>query len=83
MVLIEVNGKQHHFSESNLRWMLGTGWIFYLISLVGTFIYYKNHPSFSDIREAFIVKYQYLKDKFRVFYLQRSSSRRAKSSVSV
>ena len=56
MILIEVNGKQHHFSEENLRWMIGTGWIFYLTSLIGTYIYYKIHPSFTDIREAFIVK---------------------------
>ena len=56
MVLIEVNGKQHHFSENNLRWMVGTGWIFYFTSLVGTFVYYKMHPSFSDIRKAFILK---------------------------
>ena len=55
MILIDVNGKPHHFSEKNLRWMIGTGWIFYLTSLIGTVSYYKIHPSFSDIREAIIV----------------------------
>lgn len=49
MVLVDVYGKEFTFAIANLRWMIVTGWIFYLISLISTYIYYKIHPSYCNL----------------------------------
>ena len=49
MVLVDVYGKEFKFSITNLRWMIVTGWIFYLLSLISTYIYYKIHPSYCNL----------------------------------
>ena len=49
MVLVDVYGKEFTFSIANMRWMVATGWIFYLISLIATYIYYKIHPSYCNL----------------------------------
>ena len=46
--LVDVYGKQFTLSIANMRWMIATGWIFYLFSLIATYIYYKIHPSYCN-----------------------------------
>ena len=49
IVLVDVYGKQFTFSITNMRWMITTGWISYLFSLIATYIYYKIHPSYCNL----------------------------------
>ena len=49
MMLIDVTGKEHPISKYNTGWILGAGWIFFGVSFGLQCIFYKIHPSATDI----------------------------------
>ena len=49
MMLIDVFGKAHPISKHNTVWILGAGWIFFVVSFGFNCIFYKIHPSATDI----------------------------------
>ena len=49
MALIDVTGKAHPISKRSTHWILVAGWIFFVVSFVFHFIFYKIHPSGTDI----------------------------------
>ena len=49
MMLIDVTGKEHPISKYNTGWILGAGWIFFGVSFGFHCIFYKIHPSATDI----------------------------------
>ena len=49
MKLIDVTGKAHSISKRSTRLILVAGWIFFVVSFGLHFIFYKIHPSGTDI----------------------------------
>ena len=49
MTLIDVTGKAHPISKYNTAWILGAGWIFFIVSFGFNCIFYKIHPSATDL----------------------------------
>ena len=49
MKLIDVTGKAHPISKRSTRLILVAGWIFFGISFGFNYIFYKIHPSATDI----------------------------------
>ena len=48
--VIDEEGQQiRSITASNISWMLVTGWMFYMASVVLNFIYYNMHPSFPEM----------------------------------
>ena len=47
--LTDVNGRVHPLPASSVVTMIGAGWGLYAGSLFLNFLYYKNHPSATDI----------------------------------
>ncbi len=43
--VIDEAGHLRTITPSNIGWMLGIGWMFYIASQILNFIYYKMHPS--------------------------------------
>ena len=49
MKLIDVTGKAHSISKRSTRLILVAGWIFFVVSSIFHCIFYKIHPSATDI----------------------------------
>ena len=45
MVLVDVDGVQHHLSRLTIHWLLGAGWIFFVLAQGLNYVYYVMHPS--------------------------------------
>ena len=43
--VIDEEGNPRSITPTNIGWMLVTGWMFYLGSLILNIVYYKLHPS--------------------------------------
>ena len=49
MRLIDVTGRAHPIGKYNTGWILGAGWIFFGVSFLFQYIFYKIHPSATDV----------------------------------
>ena len=49
MRLVDVTGRAHPMEKYNTGWILGAGWIFFGVSFLFHCIFYKIHPSATDI----------------------------------
>ena len=49
MILVDVTGRAHPIGKYNTGWILGAGWIFFGVSFLLNCIFYKIHPSATDI----------------------------------
>lgn len=49
MTLIDVTGKAHPISKYDTGWILGAGWILFVVSFGFNCIFYKIHPSATDV----------------------------------
>ena len=49
MRLVDVTGRAHPIGKYNTGWILGAGWIFFGVSFLFNCIFYKIHPSATDI----------------------------------
>ena len=47
--LILVDGEVHTLKKSSIETMIVAGWVLYIASLLLNFVYYKIHPSATDI----------------------------------
>ena len=54
--LTDVNGEVHQFTKSKIDMMIVAGWVFYIGSICFNYIFYKMHPSFTDISGAALKK---------------------------
>ena len=54
--LIDVNGRVHPLPGSSMVTMIGVGWGLYAGSLFLNFLYYKMHPSATDISRGALKK---------------------------
>ena len=45
MVLVDVEGGQHPISRLTISWLLGAGWIFFVLAQCLNYVYYAMHPS--------------------------------------
>ena len=56
LVLVDVNGTSHNITKGNVINLVGFGWGFYSLSFVLNIIYYKIHPSFTDVSPTSILQ---------------------------
>lgn len=49
MEIIDVEGKTHPLPKFSVDWMIAAGWIFFFASFCFNGLYYKIHPSSTDI----------------------------------
>ena len=49
MRLIDVTGRAHPITKYNTGWILGAGWILFGVSFLFNGIFYKIHPSATDV----------------------------------
>ena len=56
MELVDVEGKTHPLSEDSVYWMIRAGWFFFAGSFFFNGLYYKIHPSSTDISWRSIIQ---------------------------